>query len=73
MGAALSNNVTAATLLTNPSNRFSMIFRTGYTIVKGLRADLEYGYQPYRDKTYEINNYDDQYVYFRLSYDFNTK
>lgn len=66
---AFSNNTALATILSNASYRLSLIARFGYKFYKGMGIDLEGGYQPYRDQSNSLNNYNDAYIYIRYSCD----
>lgn len=70
---SISNNMTAATIYSNQSQRLSIITRLGYKFYKGMGLDAEYGYQPFTDNGNPANNYSDQYVYLRYTYDFDIK
>ena len=73
LGLNISNNMNKATFYSNQSQRLSVIGKFGFRIYKGMRIDSEYGYQPYTDESNAQNNYKEQYIYVRYTYDFNFK
>ncbi|MDP1726656.1 MAG: hypothetical protein Q8M15_07720 [Bacteroidota bacterium] len=72
-GASVSNNINLATMYFNKTQRFSFIGKFGFRIYKGMALDAEYGYQPYTDDGNSNNNYKEQYVYVKYTYDFSFK
>ena len=66
---SMSNTNTLATISSNQSNRLSAILRGGYKFYKGMELNLEGGYQPFRDVTITVNNYNETYFYIRYTSD----
>ena len=67
---SMANSINWATVYTNQTQRFSVIARFGFKFFRTMGIDMEYGYQPFKDETNSINNYQEQYGYIRYTYDF---
>jgi len=70
LSLSVSNNFTHATIMSDESQRFSIILRSGFKLWTNLGLDLEYGYQPFKNETKPQYNYSDQFVYIRTTYNF---
>jgi hypothetical protein len=64
-GVAISNNSTLTTDYANASYRLSLMGKFGYWFYRGMRVDIESGYQPYVDQVTSQNNYSEVYGYVR--------
>lgn len=70
MSAIAGNSQAMSSVWASPQVRKSLILRIKCGIINGLSLDLEGGWQPFEDRNMPVNNYQDGYVYARMSYDF---